>query len=230
MTRVQWATTLLAASSVLAACSGGTSSGGGRSTPEPEGAAHFVVATPDWSGASGLEWRTVAGPGSQRWLVRVQDAPALEVDLATRTFATPAPGAWERAAGAVVRGDDERVRASLSASSYVRDGQLLLGGAPVATRHAALLDAVVSPDGRSIAVLSADGAKPSLLPPLGGGANASGPHAVEVFDLGSGLRTSFVPLSITSESIALAGYWSGDMSLLIYTDALLTRLCFVRLS
>jgi len=229
MTRVCWAPALLAASSVLAACSGGSASGGGRSTPASESAAHFVVATPDWSGASGLEWRAVASTKSQRWLLRAEGTTTLEVDLAAHTTSTPPTGAWERAAGAIVRGDEARIRASQLTSAHVREGQLVLGGAPVATHHATLLDAVVSPDERSIAVLSANGSKPPLHSSLGGGANASGPHAVEVFDLGSGLRTALVPLSITSESIALTGYWSGDASLLIYTDALHTRLCFVRL-
>lgn len=229
MTRVCWAPALLAASSVLVACSGGNASGGGRSTPVPAGASHFVVATPDWAGSSGLEWRAVASTGSQRWLLRADGTSTLEVDVATRATSTPAPGAWERAAGAVARGAEVRIRASQLTSAHVREGRLVLGGAPVATHHATLLDAVVSPGGRSIAVLSADGAKPSLHSPLGGGANAAGPHAVEVFDLATGLRTALVPLSITSESIALIGHWSGDESLLIYTDALLTRLCFVRL-
>lgn len=229
MTRACWAPALLAASSVLAACSGGTASRGERSTPDRESAAHFVVATPGWSGASGLEWRAVAPTGSQRWLLRAEGTSLLEVDLATRATSAPAPDAWERAAGAIVSGEEARIRAIPLTSAHVRDGRLVLVGAPVATRYATLLDAVVSPDERSIAVLSADGAKPSLHSSLGGGANASGPHAVEVFDLGSGLRTALVPLSITSESIALTGYWSGDESLLFYTDALLTRLCFVRL-
>lgn len=229
MKRGSWAPALLAASSALAACSGGATSSGGRSTPDSEGPSHFVVATPDWSGASGLEWRSVGSPDAQRWLLRAQDTPALEVDLAKRTTSTPALDSWERAAGEVVRGEEQRIRASELTSAYLREGRLVIGGAQVATHHTTLLDAVVSPDGRSIAVLSADGARPPLHSPLGGGANASGPHAVEVFDLPSGSRSALVPLSITSESIALTGHWSGESSLLIYTDALLTRLCFVRL-
>lgn len=226
MRRSRSAPVLLAALSALAC---GDAARGGRAPSGADGAGALVVATPEWAGATDLEWRAVAATRSARWLVRVPGSAPREVDLVARESRAAEAGAWERAVGDVVRASESRARSASLAGAFVRDGRLVLAGGDVATRHAKVLDVSVSPDGRAVAVLSADGAAPSLAPSLGGGANAAGAHAVEVFDAASGRRTALVPLSLTSKSLALAGHWSGEPSLLIYSDALSTRLCFVRL-
>lgn len=227
MSASRWSAALLSGAA-LAGCGGA----GGAAAPGAAGASSgtsCVVATPAWGGATGLEWRAVAATRSARWLVRVPGSAPIEVDVVQCADSVAPPESWERAAGAAVSAEDERVRATALAAAHLSGGRLVLNGASVATRHASLLDAVVSPDGRSIAVLSADGAVPGVSP-LGGGANARGAHAVEVFELASARRTALVPLTLTTETTALSGHWSGDASLLIYADALLARLCFVRLS
>jgi hypothetical protein len=110
-------------------------------------------------------------------------------------------------------------------------GTLSYKGQAIRTKGQSVVGFALSPNRTSVAVLSAGGSKRrSIMPFLGGGANARGQHYHELLQAPafSSNEQSEAQLPFTTARVAWTGCWSADEYFVVYTSVLYDELCVVR--
>lgn len=168
------------------------------------------------------DWNNVAaGPAAH--------GPVYEYQPQTNEFRTTPSESWDRATGPIM----DCSRPPVGEAAFRLDsaaGTLSYKGQGIQSKGRSVVGFTLSPNQTSVAVLSAAGPKKhSIMPFLGGGANARGRHYHEVLQLpafSSNARRQ-ARLPFTTARVAWTGCWSADERFVVYTSVLYDELCII---
>ncbi len=100
-----------------------------------------------------------------------------------------------------------------------KNGSIQIGGRTITLKGKVILDIGLSPTGREVAVLSAEGPKRNSVLPFWGGSGASGKHYCELFDTDSGMVVGKpLLMTFTTEHDAVSRWWSHNERYLVYAQ------------
>ncbi len=233
-----WNLTVVLLSALTAACSGNPAGSSG------DGAKPRILAltTPLWRKPGDLLLRTTEAAGgdllaqhlSEEQLVLRQSgatsAPGVPAPSAAafrlsqaEKRAEPAPGdAWTAAGGAIC--DCRAARMTPLPAGYVFDATaatLTRNGSALTTAGPTVLEALLSPNGDRIAVLSAEGKWRGSVQPALGRRGPDGPYFIEILAVDSGQR-ALPPLRfpgrLSPDTRPWQGCWTAKQDRLVYTD------------